>query len=373
MTGKPRVLYFCPVPEFKGGAEMVLRDMLRNPGIVPMVAVPAEGPIADHARREGLPVAIVPFGAISEIRRPLRPKLVAAAVRDLFGAARALRKAARTLGADIVHSNGLKAHSVAALARLRGSPPLVVHFHDIPVYANEGRVWRTLGRVATQAVIVSRPCWPDAQLPANVTVVHNGVDLGGWAPSPPPAAPPLVVGFAGRLHPFKGLHLLPDWLAAARAAGIDARLVIRGEAAPEHQGYVAGVKARFAELSLAPHVTFEGRREGLAAIYAGLHAVVVPSDTPEPFGLVVVEAMGLGVPAIGYPAGGILEIIEHGRNGWLAADAAAFVAALRTIAAGGAPLAAVLDAARKTAVEDMSLTAMYARLNGVYARALGRS
>jgi len=371
MTGKPKVLYFCPVPDFKGGAEMVLRDMLRNPDIIPMVAVPAEGPVADHARREGLPVAIVPFGAIREIRRPLRPKLIAAAVRDLFGAAGALRKAARTLGADIVHSNGLKAHSVAALARVAGSPPLVVHFHDIPVYANEGRVWRTLGRVATQAVIVSRPCWPDATLPPNVTVVHNGVALGAVSP-PAPQAPPLVIGFAGRLHPFKGLHLLPDWLAAARAAGIDARLVIRGEAAPEDAGYVAGVKARFAELGLDRHVAFEGRREGLAAIYAGLHAVVVPSDTPEPFGLVVVEAMGLGLPAIGYPAGGIPEIIEHGRNGWLAADAAGFVAALQVIAAGGAPLSAILDAGRRTAVEDMSLPAMYARLNEVYARALRR-
>lgn len=365
----PKILFFCPVPDFKGGAEVVLADMLRNPGIAPAIAVPAEGPIATAARAAGISVAIIPFGAIDRIRRPLRPATVAAAIRDLFRAARALKAAARALGADLVHSNGLKAHAIAALARLLRGPRLVVHIHDLPVYRMEGPVWRALGKVATQVVVVSRPCWPGDALPDHVTVVHNGFVPAPQA-SAPPAPPPVIVGFCGRLHPFKGLHVLPEWLAACREAGLAVRLVVRGEAAPEHADYVAGVEARFAALDLAGQVVFEGRREGLAAIYGGLHAVVVPSDTPDPLPRSVMEAMGLGLPVIGYPAGGIPEMIVHDRNGWLVRDPQGFVDAVRIVAEDGPRLAAIRERALRTVAEDLSLDVMYARLDQVYARAL---
>nr|WP_246617144.1 glycosyltransferase family 4 protein [Sphingomonas yunnanensis] len=345
--------------------------MLRNPGIVPALAVPAEGAVASAARREGVEVAIVPFGAVSEIRRPLRPRVIGEAMRDFYRAAAALRRAARTLGADVIHSNGMKAHSIAALARMTGSPPLVIHIHDLPVYRSEAAVWRTLARAATQTIVVSRACWPDASLPRNVTVVHNGFEPAVLNTTPA-ASPPLTIGFCGRLHPFKGVHLLPDWLAAARDAGIDARLIVRGEAAPEHASYVEAIRARVAALGLDDQVDFEGRREGLEAIFGGLHAVVVPSDTPDPLPRSVMEAMGLGLPVIGYPAGGIPEMIAHGRNGWLVADADGFVAAARVLAAGGAPVEAIRGAALETVQRDLSLPVMYERLDAIYARALQR-
>lgn len=366
---KPTILFFCPVPDFKGGAEVVLSDMMRNPGITPVLAVPAEGPMAQAARAEGIRTVVVPFGAVREIRRPLKPKVVGEAVRDLFRAARTLKKVAREVGADVIHSNGMKAHSIAALARRLGAPPLLVHIHDLPVYAMENAVWRTLARIATRTVIVSRACWPDATLPGNVAVVHNGFDPTTLDSVPPPL-PPVVIGFCGRLHPFKGLHVLPDWLAACRDAGVDARLIVRGEAAPEHHDYVDEVKARFAELGLSERVEFQGKREGLEAIFGGLHVVVVPSDTPDPLPRSVMEAMGLSLPVIGFPAGGIPEMIDHGRNGWLAKDAPGFVEAIRVVAAGGEPLDAIRREARVTVERDLSLPVMYARLDQEYALAM---
>lgn len=367
---RPKVLFFCPVPDFKGGAEVVLSDMLRHPGIVPALAVPAEGPVAAAARREGIEVVVVPFGAVSDIRRPLRPRVVGEAMRDFYRAARALRRAARTLGADVIHSNGLKAHAIAGLARRLGSPPLVVHVHDLPVYRMEAMVWRTLARAADQMIIVSRACWADATLPAHVHVVHNGFEPATLSSSPP-SPPPVTIGFCGRLHPFKGIHLLPDWLAAARAAALDVRLVIRGEAAPEDRDYVEEVKARFVTLGVGDSVDFQGRCEGLDAIFGGLHAVVVPSDTPDPLPRSVMEAMGLGLPVIGYPAGGIPEMIDHQRNGWLAGDAAGFTEAVRVLANDPARTAAIRAAAVDKVRRHLSLDVMYRRLDQVYAAARG--
>jgi len=45
--------------------------------------------------------------------------------------------------------------------------------------------------------------------------------------------------------------------------------------------------------------------------------VVMPSDSPEPFGLVAIEAFARGRPVIGSGAGGLLDIVTDGVDGWL--------------------------------------------------------
>jgi glycosyltransferase involved in cell wall biosynthesis len=46
-------------------------------------------------------------------------------------------------------------------------------------------------------------------------------------------------------------------------------------------------------------------------------AVLFPIDWPEPFGLVMVEAMACGTPVIGTPRGSVPEVIEDGVTGWI--------------------------------------------------------
>ncbi|MFN2445285.1 MAG: glycosyltransferase family 4 protein [Vicinamibacterales bacterium] len=45
------------------------------------------------------------------------------------------------------------------------------------------------------------------------------------------------------------------------------------------------------------------------------HALLFPIDWPEPFGIVVIEAMACGTPIIAWPRGSVPEIVEHGRTG----------------------------------------------------------
>jgi glycosyltransferase involved in cell wall biosynthesis len=50
-------------------------------------------------------------------------------------------------------------------------------------------------------------------------------------------------------------------------------------------------------------------------------ALLFPIDWPEPFGLVMIEAMACGTPVIAYPRGSVPEIIEEGRTGFLTNNA----------------------------------------------------
>ncbi|MBV8165294.1 MAG: glycosyltransferase, partial [Alphaproteobacteria bacterium] len=60
-------------------------------------------------------------------------------------------------------------------------------------------------------------------------------------------------------------------------------------------------------------------------------ALIFPIDWPEPFGLVMIEAMACGTPVIAYDHGAVAEVVEHGVSGFIVADEPAAVDALRRI------------------------------------------
>jgi glycosyltransferase involved in cell wall biosynthesis len=61
---------------------------------------------------------------------------------------------------------------------------------------------------------------------------------------------------------------------------------------------------------------------------SGAKALLLPIDWPEPFGLVMIEAMACGTPTIAFPAGSVPEVIDHGVTGFIVHDETAAVASL---------------------------------------------
>jgi glycosyltransferase involved in cell wall biosynthesis len=78
-------------------------------------------------------------------------------------------------------------------------------------------------------------------------------------------------------------------------------------------------------------------------------ALLLPICWPEPFGLVMIEAMACGTPVIAYPCGAVPEIVEHGVTGFIVNNAAQAAEAVHR-----APL---LDRARIRAVFEARFTA----------------
>jgi glycosyltransferase involved in cell wall biosynthesis len=127
-----------------------------------------------------------------------------------------------------------------------------------------------------------------------------------------------VFGIVGRVVPWKGQK---EFLAAAERVLAEVPgsvAVIIGDAADGGDDYFAEVRSLAAESSFADRIRFTGYVERVNEIYGLLDVAVHASIQPEPFGLVIIEAMGHGVPIVAAASGAAPEIIEPGEDGFLA-------------------------------------------------------
>lgn len=133
------------------------------------------------------------------------------------------------------------------------------------------------------------------------------------------AGRPFRLLFVGRMDRLKGGQILLDALPLARALlGRPLRLVFAGDG-PERGPWEKGARALCARHE-GVEVEFAGwvRGAALDALLVSSDLLVVPSQWPEPFGLVGVEAGLRGVPAAAFAVGGIPTWLSDGVNGHLA-------------------------------------------------------
>ncbi len=125
---------------------------------------------------------------------------------------------------------------------------------------------------------------------------------------------PLRILFLGNVMERKGLHILLKAVNDLRSAVI---LDIVGSLATE-PAYSKQMQSFVTANGLSQLVTFHSslNNEPLIEKFKNAHILVVPSSY-EGFGIVYLEGMCFGLPAIGTTAGAAGEIIEHGKTGYL--------------------------------------------------------
>ena len=136
------------------------------------------------------------------------------------------------------------------------------------------------------------------------------------------AAPGDYVAFIGRISPEKRVDRA---IEIARRAGVALRIAAKIDAADKEY-----YERDIAPLMDQPHVRFLGEigEQEKAALLGGARALLFPIDWPEPFGMVVIEALSCGTPVLAWRNGSVPELIEPGVTGWIVDSVDAAVAAL---------------------------------------------
>jgi glycosyltransferase involved in cell wall biosynthesis len=122
----------------------------------------------------------------------------------------------------------------------------------------------------------------------------------------------IVIGFAGRLQPEKGLAFFIKAFSVISVRFPGTRLLIVGEG-PERRT----MQQELIKRGLGDRALFTGRVEPVYRMYAAMDIFVMPSVCDEAFGFAAAEAMSMGRPVIASAAGGLTELITDGTDGIL--------------------------------------------------------
>lgn len=349
------IVFLSPAAQ-SGGAEAVLLDILKlllvdRPTWTLHLIAGEDGPLLARARAIGVVCELLPFPkvvrAFGENRQhgaTLQPNksgqnlsrgakrlsLWPRAAKEAVVYGWKLRKLLRHIRPHLVHSNGMKMHLFGSLAK-PVHVPQVWHLHEY--LSNRPMMKPLLRRLASRCTLVlanSESVASDvrATLPTGpeVETVHNAVDLDVFTPEgpvldldrlaglPPAPAGTIRIGLVATFAFWKGHE---TFLRAAARTDDNIRFYVVGGpvyATAGSQRTLTELRDLAESLGIARRVGFTGFVENVADAMRALDVVVHASTEPEPFGLVIVQAMACERAVIVSAAGGALELVRPGVN-----------------------------------------------------------
>ena len=304
-------LHIDTAQTWRGGQNQVLLTVngLRAIGHRTMLVAHPSGELRKRAA-EGL--ELVPIASRSEI--------------DLSAAWR-LSRVIRRLGPDIVHAHDAHATAMAALAipmagSAARSPALVVSRRvDFHLRSHSFSRWkhRQVDCFIAASDAIRKMLVADGVPAARTVTVHEGIDVERVQAAPavnvhetfflPHHAP--LVGNVAALVPHKGQRHLVEAAHLVVRDLPDARFVILGEGELREQ-----LERQIRDYHLEKHVLLPGFRTDVLGCIKGFDLFVMSSIT-EGLGTSLLDAMACSRAIVATRAGGIPEIVDHGRTGVL--------------------------------------------------------
>ena len=307
---------------------------------------------------------------------------------------------ARIDGFDVVHLHypfifGAELTLLGRLSRRRRDQALLVHYKNRLVAdgvrgamfeAYEHTVAPALIRAADRVCVLSADHAASVPYlrragerdPAKLVVMPNGVDSELFSPGsgaevrerlgiPAEATVAAFVATLDRAHHFKRLDLAID--ALARLDDPSVHLIVAGGGE-----LLEGFRAGAAEAGLADRVHFLGPvpHPELPAVLRAADVFLLTTEPPESFGIVVIEAMACGLPAIASDYPGVRAVVDPGETGLLVerGNPDAVAAALAELVGDPERRRAMGERGRRKALDEWSWPRLVERMDRVYSEAI---
>jgi glycosyltransferase involved in cell wall biosynthesis len=301
-----------------GGGQRSLLDMLpalSAQGWRPSVAIPGEGPFPAMVRSLGYSTHGVVCGTYANKKKPLAQLLKYAL--ELPALVNAVAELVEANKIDLLYVNGPRLVPPAAWVAWRTGVPLVFHCHNRLLQQSAIALTGQALELASAHVIaccqyVAEPLREYVE-PERLRVLYNGI---GEMASSSLRSPRDIrrIGVVGRIEDGKGQL---EFVQAVRVLSQETpgcRFAVIGAPMFSGLGYYHKVVAASRGLP----IEFVDWQDDISKVYADLDLLVVPSSAVEATTRVILEAYSAGVPVVAFPAGGIPEILEDGRTGFLA-------------------------------------------------------
>ena len=306
-----------------GGAQQMLLDLLgaiQDRGWQAALAAGGRGALMDRAGALGCEAISIQCGPYASGQKSLAD--LGRFTAELVPLARQIRRLADRFEPNLIYVNGPRLLPATALARC--GRPVLFHAH-INISQGPARFLAGAALKPLQAHVVAvcrmvADSWRPFVSDERMQVIYNGVAGPALNASKKRTGGPRI-GCIGRIAPEKGQL---EFLASAGQIHRrlpECRFVVCGAPLFSDAASVAyEQKAREAASGLP--VEFSGWVTDVYDVMKDLDLLLVPSMWAEPNPRVILEAFAAGVPVIAFSVGGIPEIVEHGRNGFLCRDRA---------------------------------------------------
>ena len=312
-----------------GGAELCLVDIAKPYGENALVGLFADGNFRKLLEENQVPVEVLTTQAIKVGKQSGLFQALGSLGQIVPLITQVVQRARKY---DLIYANTQKALVVGAVASFLARRPLVYHLHDILSLEHFSktnlRVAVNLINRCAALVIANSQASKMAFLEAGgksdlVRVVYNGFAAKNYEVDELEVRNlrehlrlegKFVIGHFSRLSPWKGQHILIDALSQCPQ---DVVVILVGDALFGEQEYVKDLHQKVAGLGLENRVNFLGFRADIPQLMTMCDLITHTSIAAEPFGRVIVEAMLCGKPVIAAEAGGAMELVEDGINGFL--------------------------------------------------------
>jgi len=315
------------------GSDRVLLSMvvgLDHDRFHPIVLIPCEGPLMEVLHRRGIEVHVIPLVVVG--RSTFSVCGIFGLLFRILTSVISMRRLLRDRTVDVVHSNTVAVLSGAIWAWWKRVPH-VWHVHEI-ITEPRAAVWffaMSLQIASEKIVCVSYAVkeWiirarPD--LEKRISVIWNGTeDKDTQGDGYPECKQPVsdsnddvVVALVGRINRWKGQRLLVEAASKLWEQSIrNIQFLIVGSPPPGQEHFLDALNNTINSSPAHEKITVMDYREDIKCIWQSCDIAVVPSEEPEPFGLVALEAMASGKPVVASNHGGLKEIVEDGETGIL--------------------------------------------------------